>query len=118
MPDYRGIIPDVISQDQQIEGNTRQLTQPVIYVATFGIGDTTPSVKNVNRWKGSGQVVTITDFKDGQEGQELQVLGDDNTTIQDYSNGSNIVMLGAADILIVSRTIYKFTLFDGLWIQH
>jgi hypothetical protein len=55
--------------------------------------------------------VTVTEFTKGTRGQEITLLGDDNTTIQE--NASIITNIG--DILLEAGHVYKFVNFDEIW---
>lgn len=79
------------------------------------LNGTTPSVENCEAWKGSGNVVTITNFLDGADQQTILILGDGTTTI---SNNANIKTRTGANVLLGANLIYKFTLIENIWYAH
>lgn len=81
----------------------------------MGLSDTTPSVLNLLRIKFNNSVaVTVTDFLDGQDGQQITILGDGKTTLQ---HNTNINTITGNDYLLAVNTTYLFTYYDGVWIQ-
>lgn len=78
------------------------------------LSTTTPSVENVKVWKGSGSVVTITNFLRGAENQSISVLGDGTTTI---SHNANIKTNTAANKLLAANKVYRFTFIEGVWYE-
>lgn len=83
-------------------------------VSRFGIGVLTPSVSNCEYWICGGTVVSITNFKDGSDGQNLHILGDGNTTIV---NNANIITNTGANKLLTNNKIYRFTYLNKTWIE-
>lgn len=59
--------------------------------------------------------VSVTDFLNAQEGQEIKVLGDGQTTIV---HGTKIKTNTAANKLLAVNKIYTFTHFPPLWIEN
>ena len=76
-------------------------------------GDTTPSVLNVKKlvFKNTGAVL-VTKFDDGQPGQDLALLGDGQTTIQ---NNALIVTNTGANRLLANGLVYHYTYLEGKW---
>lgn len=75
---------------------------------------TTPSVENLKVWKGSGNVVTVTDFLNGADNQTISVLGDGTTTI---SHNANIKTNTGANKLLAADKVYRFTFIDDVWYE-
>ena len=75
--------------------------------------DTTPSIKQIEKLhlKNTGAVL-VTKFDDGQPGQELTILGDGFTTIQ---NNAKLVTNTGANKLLLANKVYRFTNFAGVW---
>lgn len=75
--------------------------------------DATPSIKQIEKlvFKNTGAVL-VTHFKDAQPGQEITILGDGFTTIQ---NNAKLVTNTGADKLLVAGKVYRFTNFNGVW---
>jgi hypothetical protein len=84
------------------------------YVRKFKDGDTTPSVKDVKKCKCGTTVVTITDFDDAQDGQEIFILGNANTTV---SHNANIKTNTGANKVLAADKVYIFVNFNGVWIE-
>lgn len=83
-------------------------------ISRFAIGSATPSVANCEYWKCGGTVLTITNFKGGQQAQTINILGDGNTTI---ANNANIVTNTGANKLLINNRVYRFTLWGNVWIE-
>jgi hypothetical protein len=103
-----------VQQQAIIETSQIQEKLPTEFVGTFKAEDATPSVMDCSTWKCAGDVVTITNFDDGQEGQHLSILGDGATTLE---HGTNIVLSAGSDTLLASATVYEFVLLDDVWYQ-
>lgn len=86
---------------------------PDIYVDT--LRSTTPSVANVTVFKGSGSVVSITNFTKGVDGQTIRILGDGTTTI--VHDATKICTNTGANKVLAVRKIYTFTLIDNIWYE-
>lgn len=70
----------------------------------------TPSVRNVEVFQANNVApVNVTDFLHGQVGQSIAVLGDGNMTIV---HGTKIKTNTAANKLLATLVVYRFTLFD------
>ena len=84
-------------------------------ISEMGLSDTTPSVLNLLRIKFNNSVaITVTDFLDGQDGQQITILGDGITTLQ---HNTRINTITANNYLLAANTTYLFTYYDGVWIQ-
>ncbi len=100
---------------EQVEVSERRLLLPTNFVGTIIAGATTPSIKNVEKWKLVNVApVTITNFLDGQDGQDLVLLGDGFTTIE---NNTFIKTNTGADKLLNDGYIYRLTRFDSIWYE-
>lgn len=87
---------------------------PTKQFSQFGIGVTTPVVSDCEYWICGGTVVTITNFLKAIDGQQLNILGDGNTTIA--ANANIITNTGVNKLLLVD-VIYRFTLINNVWIE-
>lgn len=76
---------------------------------------TTPSVERRTRFTcvNTG-AVTVTDFLNGSDGQEIVLLGDGFTTVQ---HGTNIFTSTAANKLLAANKVYRFTRFNNKWYE-
>lgn len=101
-------------QDSVVTGQTTFQTLPNAFVNVLTPGIAAPSVLNATIHKAGGSVVTITNFKNGQKGQHISVLGDGVTTIQ---NGTSIKTNTGANKLLATGVVYRFTLFDNTWYE-
>lgn len=86
---------------------------PKVYVGRMS--GATPSVKNITRFKGVNTgAVTVTQFKNGSDGQTIRIVGDGQMTI---TNGANIKTNTGANKLLAVNKCYVFTLFSNVWIE-
>lgn len=107
-------LPQRITNETIQEAPRTLLALDKIFVGK--LSGATPSVMNQTRFKGSNAgAVTVTQFKNGQEGQTIKILGDGNMTIQ---NGTNIITNTAADKLLELNVIYTFTLVETIWYEN
>lgn len=109
-----------------MSGVSRQITEHVIEApgtqvvlekkfARNTAADVTPSVQNVEKLKLRNTApVTITKFDNGQENQEVSILGDGQTTI---ANNAFIKTNTGANKLLAVDKVYRFTMFNGIWIE-
>lgn len=106
--------PFRIDQEQVVEAPQTNSVLSKEFVKPIKVGDTTPSVLNLIKFKFQNtSATTITNFDDGQVGQEITLLGDGNTTI---ANNSNIVTNAGADKLLDDGVVFKFIKYpDGKW---
>lgn len=100
--------------DINFTGQTSFYQLPKEFVGTLTKNDVTPSVKNVRVWKGSGTVVTITDFDDASDGF-LAILGDGTTTI---SHNANIKTNTGANKLLAVDRLYIFAHISGIFYEN
>lgn len=78
--------------------------------------DTTPSVLNRTRLVCTNTSSTnVTQFRYGQEGQEIKLLGDGFTTLV---HGTYIKTNTGANKLLAVNKVYTFTRFNSLWIEN
>ena|SRR5689334_10000104 len=76
-------------------------------------GEAIPSVLNIKKLIFKNAVAqAVTNFKDGQDNQEIAVLGDGFTTI---NNNANIQTNTGANKLLTNGLVYHFTKFLGKW---
>jgi hypothetical protein len=102
------------NEDVIFTGQVTHMKLPIVYVNKLQPGDTTPDVANLTSHKAGGSAVAVTNFRNGQQGQRISILGDGVTTIQ---NGSNIKTNKGADKLLATNTVYRFTFFDNVWYE-
>jgi len=106
------INPATVSDRVQVEAPIAPLTLPIQFYNQLTQNTTTPSVKNVQRVKAANIApITLTNFTDGQEGQEIIVKGDGFTSV-DIS--STLAPTGGLHLLD-ANAIYRFVLLDGIW---
>lgn len=106
------IVPQV-QREASIEGSVAPVVLPKDFVARLSKGNATPSVRNLVRLRAGGDTVTITDFKEGQIGQSIKVLGDGFTTVE-----SNAKIRRAATGLLENEKVYTFTYYeDRIWYE-
>lgn len=105
-----------IESEQVINAQETRNALAKQFIRKAKIGDTTPSVLNVERLEfRNSSALLVTAFDDGQEGQKIEVLGDGNTTVE---NNAKIVTAGGADLLLDEGAVYGFTRYsDGKWHQ-
>lgn len=99
----------------EFESEVRHKVLPVVFVDKLEPGNVTPSVQNVTVFRAGGTLVTITNFTQGQEGQQIRILGDGLTTI---AHNANIKNAALANLLLVSGTIYSYILIGNVWYQN
>lgn len=108
-------LPEQIQHEQLIETPTRYLVLPTKAVGKILKTLTTPSVKNVEHWIAQNTgAITITNFTEGQEGQDLFILGDGFTTLD---HGTNIFLTGAAPLLLPVNTVTHLKRINSKWYQ-
>ena len=107
--------PQVIIEEHIFSAPITFQVLPKTLVGNIKIGDTTPSVLNLQHWvaKNTG-AVTITDFKDGGNQQHLYILGDGQTTLQ---HGTNIFLSAGANLLLAVNRVYQLVMISGKWYQ-
>lgn len=104
-----------ITNEERIEVPRVPLVLDKKFVGVLTPTSVTPDVQNNEHWKANNTApVTITNFLHGQDGQQLLIEGDGQTTLQ---HGTHIFLAGAADLLLVVNTIYHLLYRAGRWIQ-
>lgn len=111
-PDDR-VLPERIVREEFFEAPLAHLVLPKYFVGQFPKVNATPPVLNVERWKFVNTApFLVTDFKKGQEGQRLYILGDGQTTLQ---HGVNILMVSGTNTLLINGRVYYFIRLLGKW---
>ncbi len=91
-----------------------QLAEQPIEIAQAAT--TTINVLNITRVQFlNTAATTIVDFTGEQIGQEIKLLGDGFTTIQ---NGTNLFTNTGANKLLAANKVYTFTKFSSGWIEN
>lgn len=104
--------PVLIPEQQQVEAPSSQLVLPYQFTGESA-SVVIPNVKNITRLKFKNTApLTVTNFSNGQEGQELIILGDGQTSV---ANNANLIT-GGAHLLNLGE-IYRFVLFDNKWYE-
>jgi hypothetical protein len=86
-----------------------------IFPQKFKAADTTPSVLNLRKFLANNVgAVTVTQFDDGAEAQEISILGEGFTTV---ANNANIKTNTGANKLLAANKIYRFTRINGVWYE-
>ncbi len=98
----------------EFESEVRHKVLPHVFVDKLQPSSAEPSVQNVTVFLAGGIAVTILNFRNGQEGQRIDILGDGLTTVQDNADISN---LGGINNLLVVDTIYTYILINNVWYQ-
>jgi hypothetical protein len=116
MKKHQGDVTLVRGETQIEDMQTRHVLEKKLVQVLVG---TTPNVLNRELFKLENTApLTITDFKNGADGQRIHILGDGQTTIQD---GTLIFTNTGANKLLAVDTVYSFTFYrDGLshkWIE-
>lgn len=104
-----------MSGERIVDKPVHKLVEDSRPVAKFKRTDTTPSVRNVRAWEAINTgAITVTDFREGSDGQTIIVKGDGFTTV---AHNANIkTSTGANKLLAVDRA-YMFVQFSGVWIE-
>jgi hypothetical protein len=85
-------------------------------ISPVPFGALIPSVLNRTRLLFNNSAPTlVTNFTHGQEGQEIKILGDGQTTL-DF--GASIKTNTGVDKLLLVNKVYTFTLFNNVWIEN
>lgn len=106
----------IFDENVQFEGSASffQLIEQLI--DKFVPSDTTPTVRNITRFRANNTgAVTVTNFDDGQDGQEIKILGDGFTTVD---HGTTIFTNTGADKLLAANKVYTFTKFGTNWYEN
>lgn len=73
-----------------------------------------PNLKNIRYTYSHATPTTVTNFLHGQDGQEIVILGNGNTTID--VTGNIVTNTGIAKVLDAYKT-YEFTFFGAKWYE-
>lgn len=88
-------------------------TQPP---STIPVTETIPSALNRTRLISvNSAAISVTNFTHGQEGQEIKVLGDGQTTLV---HGTYIKTNTGANKLLGVNKVYTLTLFNDIWVEN
>lgn len=111
MPNQDNKLPGISDYIRdQVEVSQRHLLLPTSFVATIIAVTPTFSVKNLTRIQLQGSAPqNVTYFDNGQEGQELVILGDGQVTL--IYDTTKIITNTTADKLLVLDTVYTFYMF-------
>lgn len=109
-------LPHRTTTERNIEAPETRLVAEKEFVQTFKDEDATPSVMNLKKFKaGSLAASLLTYFDDGQDGQEISILGDGLTTV--VHNASKILTNTGANKLLATGKVYRFTRYDSKWVE-
>lgn len=107
-------LPEYVRHEQVIETPQRKLALDIVDVGNMK--GATPSVKNILVFKGTNTgAVFVSQFKDGQNGQTIKIVGDGQMTIL-WDPTKIITNTGANKLLSVNK-IYRFTRISNIWIE-
>jgi hypothetical protein len=102
-----------IQQESSVEGSVGPVVLPKDFVARLEKGNATPSVRNLVRLRAGGVAVTVVDFKEGQLGQSIKILGDGVTIVE-----SNSKINRSATGVLALNNVYTFTYYeDRVWYE-
>lgn len=106
---------DTIRNETIFEAPTTFNVLPRVKHQKFEATDTTPSVLNNKHWIANNTgAVTVTQFDDGAEAQEIAILGEGQTTV---ANNANIKTNTGANKLLAANKVYRFTRFNSIWVE-
>lgn len=105
-----------VKTEQISEAPRTDLLLPKDFIGHFKVGDTTPSVRNVKIWQAQNTgAITIIDFEDGQIGQDIWILGDGFTIIDD---NTKIHTAAGGPLTLDAGQIHIFLKYDdGIWYE-
>lgn len=75
---------------------------------------TTPSVLDCEVWRSPSGPVSVTNFTDGADGQDLYILGNGNLTLV---HGTSIKTSTGANKVLAANKIYHVKLIDNVWYE-
>lgn len=104
-----------IQIDQLDEGQRSYFKQDKLFVGKFKSADATPNVQDIEAWICHATVVVITNFRNGQNGQTIRLLGNANNTI---THGTKIFTNTGANKVLAANKVYTFTMFNNLWYEN
>ena len=108
--------PVSIKVERTIDAATRENVLPNRFVGELKPGTLAPSVRNVEKWIATNTAPQdINDFRDGQNGQTIVVLGEGFSTV---IHAARIQTNTAMDKLLDAGRVYVFTRFDDVWYEH
>lgn len=85
-------------------------------VRTFAVGDETPSVIGGGIFRTANtSTTTITNFRNGAEGERVTILVDANTTVQ---NSANVKLAGGSNFVGTSNDILELVDIGGIWYEE
>lgn len=104
--------PSRITDPQNIEAPQRKLQLDTIgYVKLVGA---TPSVLAQSHLLSHGAATTVTEFKNGKDGQDLYILGNGNTTV---SHNTKIKTSTGANKVLAANKMYHFKHYNGVFYE-
>lgn len=80
-----------------------------------------PSVRAINIFRASGATLTIINFINGSDAQQIMILGDGTTTV---ANNTRIKTLSGANTLLALGKIFKYIAISDpvtkllIWYEH
>jgi len=105
-----------ITREQTIEAPQTKLALDKQFVKRFALGEQNPSVLNLEKFIAANIAPTnILNFRDGQNGQSITILGDGQTTVV-YGVNTIITNTGV-DKLLAANKVYRFTRFNSVWVE-
>ena len=104
--------PARLTQRLNVESPSIPLVLEQQFISTL-VG-TKPDVKNIQYTYSHTTPTTVTDFLHGQNGQEINILGNGNTTI---AVTGNIVTNTGSSKLLLANLVYEFTFFGTKWYE-
>jgi hypothetical protein len=99
------IVPQPIAETS-FEGSTSPIVLPKDFVGRLIKSDITPSVRNIKRLVAGGVAVTITNFKEGQDGQTIEILGDGVTIV-----ATTVHIERTTSGALTANRLYRFTYY-------
>jgi hypothetical protein len=106
------IRPSILTNKLTVEAPATPLVLEQQFISTL-VG-TTPNVKNIQYTYSHGSATVVTSFLNGQDGQELNILGNGNTTL---AVSGNIVTNTGSSKLLAANLVYEFTFFGTKWYE-
>jgi hypothetical protein len=104
-----------IADSVRFEGTVVFAELPEQPIEEVEVGELTPNVLNITRLHFSNTTKTVlTNFLNGQEGQEIILLGEGYTEV---ANNANIVNHSASDVKLTNGAAHKWCYMLGKWRQ-
>jgi hypothetical protein len=95
---------------------TKSNVIPLEKIQKFIATDTTPTVLNQKYWQANNAgAITVTQFDNGGECQEIIILGDNQTTV---ANNANIKTNTGANKLLATNRVYRFVRLNSIWYEQ